>query len=47
MPHEMYVFIKSFSFTPLKNTSGFVIKFTISVADVYLFHNRKRQLVSV
>ena len=37
MPHEMYKFIKSFSCTPLKKTSGFEIKFTISVAGVYLF----------
>ena len=35
MPHEMYEFIKSFSSTPMKNTPGFEIKFTISVAGVF------------
>ena len=37
MPHEMYEFIKSFSCTPMKNTPSFEIKFTISVAGVFLF----------
>ena len=37
MPHEMYEFIKSSSCTPMKNTPGFEIKFTISVAGVFLF----------
>ena len=36
-PHEIYEFNKSFSCTPLKNTSDFEIKFTISVVGVYLF----------
>ena len=35
MPHEMYEFIKSFSYTPMKNTPGFEIKLTISVACVF------------
>ena len=37
MPQEMYEFIKSFSYTHLKNTPGFEIKFTVSVAGVCLF----------
>ena len=38
MPHEMNKVIKSFSSTPLKNTRGFEIRFTISdIASVCLF----------
>ena len=37
MPYEMYELIKSFSCTLLKNTPGFKIKCTISVAGVCLF----------
>ena len=47
MPYEMYEFIQSFSSTSVKNTQGFEIKFSISVAGVCVSHNCKRQLVSV
>ena len=40
MPHEMYEFIKSFSCTPLKNTSGFEIKFCRR--RLFVSHNRKK-----
>ena len=37
MPHEMYEFVKLFSWKPLKSTPDFEIKLTISVVGVCLF----------